>query len=67
MLAALLARTQELTDQKKVNRSHLAAKTSKYGLFETIFEVWGVILVLEGRRLMSGNSNSKASMIIFMK
>ena len=26
-------------DQKKVNRSHLTTKTSKYGLFETIFEV----------------------------
>ena len=54
-------------DQKKVNRSNLTAKTSKCCLFGTIFEVWGVILVLEGRRLMSGNSNSKVSMIIFMK
>ena len=51
----------------QVASSHLAAKTSKYGLFGAIFEVWGVILVLEDRRLMSGNSNSKVSMIIFMK
>ena len=28
-------------DQKKVNKSHLTTKTSKYGLFETIFEVCG--------------------------
>jgi hypothetical protein len=37
---------------------HLAAKTSKHGLFGGIFEVWGVILVLECRRLMSGKPQS---------
>ena len=54
-------------DQKKVNRSNLTTKTSKYGLFETIFEVSRVILVLEGRRLMPGNSISKVCTITLKK